>query len=84
VARVQPVARKKARAPVGQRAVHPRTERDFTARDLAHETGLAPEFMGDVEAGMVLPPVAFLIRIGKALSIDAGSFVARRGGEGRL
>jgi quercetin dioxygenase-like cupin family protein len=67
------MARKKGRESVGQRIAHLRKERGLSVRDLANETGLTPEFIGDVEAGGVLPPVAFLIRISKALSIDAGS-----------
>ena len=70
------MARKKREKSVGEKIAHLRREKGLSITKLANETGLTPEFIGDVEAGRVLPPVAFLIRMSKALSIDAGSLLS--------
>ena len=70
------MVRKKKEQSVGKRIAHLRKERGLSIQNLANETGLTPEFIGNVEAGQVLPPVAFLIKISKALSIDATSLLS--------
>ena len=70
------MARKKSEQSVGKKIARLRRERGLSILNLANETGLTPEFVGNVEAGKVLPPVAFLIRISKALSIDAASLLS--------
>jgi len=68
-------AKKKERS-VGERIGRLRREKGLSVGNLANETGLSPDFIENVEAGEVLPSVAFLIRISKALSIDAGSLLS--------
>ena len=70
------MARKKNEQSVGKKIARLRRERGLSILNLANETGLTPEFVANVEAGKVLPPVAFLIRISKALSIDAASLLS--------
>jgi len=70
------MAVKKKEKSIGEKINHLRKEKGLSILNLANETGLNPEFIEDVEAGKVLPPVAFLIRISKALSIDAGSLLS--------
>ncbi len=61
---------------LGTRIGRLRRGKNLSLQDLANETGLTAEFIGNVEAGRVLPPVAVLIRISKALSVDAGSLLS--------
>lgn len=70
------MANKKSEKAIGKKIAHLRREKGLSILNLANETGLTPEFIGKVEAGKVLPPVAFLIRISKALSVDAGSLLS--------
>ena len=70
------MAVKKKEKSIGEKINHLRKEKGLSILNLANETGLNPEFIEDVEAGKALPPVAFLIRISKALSIDAGSLLS--------
>src|SRR4030067_3334728 len=43
---------------------------------LANKTGLAQRYLKDIEEGKTIPPVAAVIQISKALSIDSGSFLS--------
>jgi len=70
------MAPKKREKSVGKKIVALRKEKGLSVLDLANETGLTSDFIGSIEAGKVLPSVAFLIRISKALSIDAGSLLS--------
>ncbi len=70
--------RKKRERSIGDKITRLRKEKGLSISNLANETGLTPEFIKTVEAGEVLPPVAFLIRISKALSIDAGSLLSEQ------
>ena len=70
------MARKKREESVGKRIARLRKERGLSILSLANETGQTPDFVERVETGEVLPPVAFLIKMSKALSIDAGSLLA--------
>ncbi len=70
--------RKKGEESVGDKISRLRKGKGLSVKSLANETGLRPDFIEDVETGKVLPPVAFLIRISKALSIDAGSLLSEK------
>lgn len=70
------MAKKKKAKSIGEKIARQRRERKFSIRDLANETGFSPEFLEDIEAEKVLPPVSALIRISKALSIDSGSLLS--------
>ncbi len=70
------MARKKRERSIGEKIARLRKGRGLSILHIANETGVAPEFIEGVEAGKVLPPVAFLIRISRALAIDAGSLLS--------
>lgn len=70
------MAGKKKEKSLGKKIARLRKEKGLSILNLASETGLTPEFIGNVETGKVLPPVAFLIRMSKALSVDAGSLLS--------
>jgi quercetin dioxygenase-like cupin family protein len=70
------MGRKTREKSVGKKIARLRRGKNLSVQDVAHETGFTTEFIEQVEAGEALPPVAFLIRISKALSVDAGSLLS--------
>jgi len=53
-----------------------RQTRKFSFEQLANMTGYSQRYLKDVEEGKVIPPVAAVIQISKALSVDSGSFLS--------
>jgi quercetin dioxygenase-like cupin family protein len=49
-----------------------RKERALTLKDLANETGLGARYLSQVEKGEVIPPVAVILQLSRALEIDSG------------
>jgi len=70
------MATKKRERSIGGKITHLRRAKGLSLLNLANQTGFTPEFIRNVEAGKVLPPVAFLIRASRALSVDAGSLLS--------
>lgn len=64
-----PVQRKSL--PIGRRLMKLRKEKKLTLKQLANDTGLAPAFISSVEKGEVMPPVAVILQLSKALEIDS-------------
>ncbi|MGQ9646071.1 MAG: helix-turn-helix domain-containing protein [Thermodesulfobacteriota bacterium] len=53
-----------------------RQARKLSFENLANATGYSQRYLKDVEEGRVIPPVAAVIQISKALSVDSGSFLS--------
>jgi quercetin dioxygenase-like cupin family protein len=53
-----------------------RQVRKISFEHLANRTGYSQRYLKDVEEGKVIPPVAAVIQISKALSVDSGSFLS--------
>jgi len=53
-----------------------RQARKLSFEHLANATGYSQRYLKDVEEGRVIPPVAAVIQISKALSVDSGSFLS--------
>ena len=53
-----------------------RQVRKISFEHLANTTGYSQRYLKDVEEGKVIPPVAAVIQISKALSVDSGSFLS--------
>ncbi len=66
--------RKKAKEEnqVGKTIRKVRREKKMTYESLANETGFTVEYLKDIEAGKVRPPVGTLLQISRALEIDSG------------
>ena len=62
--------RKKAQ-PIGKRLMNLRKNKKLTLKNLANETGLATRYISQVEKGEVIPPVAVLLQLSRALEIDS-------------
>jgi transcriptional regulator with XRE-family HTH domain len=54
-----------------------RETRKWTAEELAQQTGQTPDFIQQVESDQMSPPVAFIMRLAKAMEVDPGTFLSR-------
>ena len=54
-----------------------RESHNWTPATLAESTGQTPEFIAQVERDEASPPVAFLLRLAKALGADPATFLSR-------
>jgi quercetin dioxygenase-like cupin family protein len=57
--------------PLGKKLMKMRRERNVTVQHLANETGLGVKYIGQVEKGEVIPPVAVILQLSRALRIDS-------------
>ncbi len=57
--------------PLGKKLMKMRRERAMTVQHLANETGLGVTYIGQVEKGEVIPPVAVILQLSRALQIDS-------------
>jgi transcriptional regulator with XRE-family HTH domain len=58
--------------PLGERLKDIRVEKGMGLDFLANETGFSIEYLTLVEKGSIMPPVATILRISRALEIDSG------------
>ncbi len=61
-----------------------RQSRKISFKDLANMTGYSQRYLKDIEEGKVIPPVAAVIQISKALSVDSGSFLSAEEQEAKV
>ena len=52
-----------------------REARDWTQTDLAEKTGQTPDFIAQVEAEQLSPPVGFILRMAQAMEVAPGTFL---------
>lgn len=57
--------------PLGKRLIALRKEKNFTLKHLANETGLKTTYITQVEKGEIIPPVAAILQLSRALGIDS-------------
>lgn len=57
--------------PLGKRLMKVRKEKGLTLKNLANETGLTTKYISQVEKGEVIPPVAVLLQLSRALEVDS-------------
>ncbi|MFO7601328.1 MAG: XRE family transcriptional regulator [Candidatus Desulfacyla sp.] len=57
--------------PIGKRISKMRRAKKLTLKHLANETGLATNFISQVEKGEVIPPVSVILQLSRALEIDS-------------
>ncbi|MCK4794656.1 MAG: helix-turn-helix transcriptional regulator [Desulfobacteraceae bacterium] len=63
-------------ASVGQRVRMVRNEKGMTTEDVGQRTGLSTEYLEQIEADEISPPLGVLIKIGKALDMKLGRFIS--------
>ncbi len=61
--------------PIGKKIKKARTAKKISYDNLANETGFSVEYLKDVEAGKITPPVGSLLQISRALEIDSGDLL---------
>jgi transcriptional regulator with XRE-family HTH domain len=61
----------KKRQPIGKRLLKLRRDKKLTLKHLANETGLATTYISQIEKGEVIPPVAVILQLSRALEIDS-------------
>jgi transcriptional regulator with XRE-family HTH domain len=61
---------------VGQRVRRVRDEKGLTVQDVSQRTGLDSDYLNQIEADEVSPPLGALIRIAKALDMKLGRFIS--------
>ena len=62
----------------GQRIKKLREDQKMSVVDLAEKTGQPPEFIEQVEADSLTPPVSFLLQLSQALQIDPSNFLTEQ------
>ncbi|MBU0513841.1 MAG: cupin domain-containing protein [Proteobacteria bacterium] len=78
------------RLSMGQRIRRFREEKSFSLQQVANETGRSVEYLEQVENDKIMPPVAVLLQISRALELESGALLKnevaqaeRRAEEGR-
>ena len=69
------MARKVKRQSLGQRIKRLRESRGMSLDTLGNETGQATEYLASIEADEIIPPVALLLTLSRALEIDSGALL---------
>jgi transcriptional regulator with XRE-family HTH domain len=57
--------------PLGKRLAKLRKERNMTLQSLANETGLTTTYISQIEKAEMIPPVAVILQLSRALEIDS-------------
>ncbi len=63
-------ARKK-KQPFGKRLLRLRRKQKMSLKNLANETGLTVKYLSQMEKGEVIPPVAVILQVSRAMEIDS-------------
>ncbi len=59
---------------IGTKVRELRTKNKFTLQDLANKTGLSKPFLSQIENNHVIPPVATLLKLARALNVSLSYF----------
>jgi transcriptional regulator with XRE-family HTH domain len=59
---------------IGAKVKELRQKRHYTVQDLATKTGLAKSILSEIESSEVVPPIATLIKLAKALNVGMAYF----------
>ncbi len=74
------MARKPKRVSLGTRIRRLREGMELSPERLANETGFSVEYLEKIESDQVIPPVAVLLTLGRALEVDSGEFLREENG----
>jgi transcriptional regulator with XRE-family HTH domain len=67
---------------IGKKIKKVRAERNMTLEHVANQTGFSTDYLKELEAGKMIPPVGTLLQIARAMGIDSGFFLKEE--EGKL
>ncbi len=62
---------RKKTLPLGKRLMKLRKEKGMTLKNIANETGMSTKYISQVEKGEVIPPVAVILQLSRAVEIDS-------------
>jgi len=65
------MAPRKRTQPFGKKLMKLRKEKKLTLKNLANETGLTTKYISQIEKGEIIPPVAVLLQLSRAIEIDS-------------
>lgn len=60
---------------IGKKIKKVRSERSLTLDQVANQTGFSTDYLKDLEAGRLIPPVGTLLQVARAMGIDSGFFL---------
>ena len=66
------MAARKKPLPFAKRFLRLRREKKMTLKQIANETGMSSAYISQIEKGKVIPPVAVILQLSRALEIDSG------------
>jgi transcriptional regulator with XRE-family HTH domain len=69
---------------IGKKIKELREKKRYTLQDLAAKTGLPKEFLAEIEKAEVVPPIANLLKLSKALHVGMSYFFQDRAGEEKI
>ncbi|MBA4392631.1 MAG: Cro/Cl family transcriptional regulator [Desulfobacca sp.] len=69
---------------IGNKIKELREKNRYTLQDLAAKTGLPKEFLAEIERGEVVPPIANLLKLSKALRVGMSFFFQDQAGEEKI
>jgi len=69
--------RKKQPQPLGKKLMKLRKQKKLTLKHLANETGLTTTYISQVEKAEVMPTVAVILRLSRALELDSSILLAQ-------
>lgn len=69
---------------LGEKIKALRRNKDLTIKDVADASGLSKALISQIENEVVIPPVATLLKIGKALGVHIGYFFREGDGDTRI
>ena len=72
------MAHAKKEKPMGKRLKDIRTDKGLSIDYLANETGFSIDYISGIEKGAVIPPVATILRLSRALEIDSGVLLRKK------
>ena len=69
------MVRKQKRVSLGTRVRRLRETMDMSRESMANDTGYSPDYLAKIESDEVIPPVAVLLTLSRALEVDSGELL---------
>jgi transcriptional regulator with XRE-family HTH domain len=66
------MAARKKPLPFAKRFLRLRRAKKMTLKQIANDTGMSAKYVSQIEKGEVIPPVAVILQLSRALEIDSG------------
>lgn len=70
------MATQKQTKTIGKKLMSLRKAKKLSLKQLGNETGLSPDYISKVEKGEIMPPVAVLLQLSRAMEIDSSELLS--------